>query len=97
MFPKAVTVHLPLLTDTGKLEKPLHMPAGTDVRKFLTILLAFMNSKITAAYARRLTTEVAYANRNSLMGMKYNQLPMDHVFYEGISRSGGGKRIVLGS
>lgn len=97
MFSKAVTVHLPLLTDTGKLDKALRKPAGTDVRRFLIILLAFMNNKITTADTRNLTSEAPYASSGPLTGYNYNKLLMDHAFYEGISRSGGRRTVVLGS
>ena len=71
--------------------------AGIVVRRFLTILLAFMNSKITTADAKRLTSEVPHASISPVTAYKYSGRPMDHFFYEDISRSAGRRTIILGS
>ena len=97
MFPRAVDVYLPLGTDTGELDKKLHMPAGTTVRGFFAKVSAFMRSKVSKADAHELTAGVGYANSASVLGAKYNQLPMDHVFYEGFWLKKGKRFISLGS
>lgn len=97
MFPKAVTVYLPLYTDTGELKKGLRMKAGTTVRAFFDSITAFMNSRITAADAHSVTAAVPYATSAYVLGLKYNQLQMDHVFYEGVGLEGKKLTISLGS
>lgn len=97
MFPKAVTVYLPLYTDTGKLKKGLRMRAGTTVRAFFDSITTFMNSRITAVDACRVTADVSYATSAYVFGLKYNQLRMDHVFYEGVGLEGKKLTISLGS
>ena len=97
MFPRATTVYLPLYTATGNLKKGLRMKAGTTVRAFFDSISAFMSSKITKADASRVTAAVPYATSASVYGLRYNQLPMDHVFYEGVGLEGKRQTISLGS
>ena len=94
MFPRAVTVYLPLYTDTVELKISLRMKAGTTVRAFFDSITAKMNSRITAAHARKVT---AAATSASVLGLKYHQLRMDHVFYEGVGLEGKKLTISLGS
>lgn len=60
VFPRAVIVHLPLYT--GELKISLHMKAGTTVLAFFDSVTAKMNSRITAAHARKVTAAATTAS-----------------------------------
>lgn len=102
LFRRAVSVRLPLITDTGTIDKTIQMPAGTTVSRFLVKVMQAMNRNVTIADARRLTGGYATSAKVKMMsaklrGLKYRQLPMDHVHFEGVSRARGALEIELGS